>query len=280
MKVLETSLLREKFVIRDPGQRDGKSRVVATSNRLVIDLRDDSGRPVETFVVRAQNMHGCVRMAAQLLQAYLSIGPLLLSRAVPFSWKDAWDKAQSDYETAFNPQRWVVVYHDGAPIFSEGSYHSFLDTIEKCQMTNKGLYEETVALAEAVLRQSGKYIKIDYDGNVALNLNLEEKQGRIGVIVRGPDKTMTFSFLVTAKAVKRLNFPQCMGVAAAFLEGIQMAFMVAMNNEKMNLGKIKSDSTEARQTREAVLRLPRLNAEIASLEGSFDVRYRPERPEF
>jgi hypothetical protein len=53
-----------------------------------------------------------------------------------------------------------------------------------------------------------------------------------------------------------------------------------MNSEKMALGLLAANSAEGVQTREALLRLKRLNAEIAALEGSYEVRYRPERPEF
>ncbi len=70
------------------------------------------------------------------------------------------------------------------------------------------------------------------------------------------------------------------GRVAAFLEGIQMAFMVGMNEEKIRLGKIERHSKEDKQTREGRLRLGRLDAEISTLEGTFDVRYRPERPDF
>jgi len=39
-------------------------------------------------------------------------------------------------------------------------------------------------------------------------------------------------------------------------------------------------SVEEKHTHEAGRRLARLNGEIINLEGTFDVRYRPERPEF
>ena len=83
-----------------------------------------------------------------------------------------------------------------------------------------------------------------------------------------------------SKGDKQLNHPQCIGAAAAFLEGIQMAFLVGMNEEKIRVGKIERHSKEEQQTREARTRLGRLDAEISTLEGTFDVRYRPERPDF
>ncbi len=71
-----------------------------------------------------------------------------------------------------------------------------------------------------------------------------------------------------------------MSAAAAFLEGIQLAFMIGMNNIKIQLGIIERLSKDEKKNREAIRRLSRLSAEIANLENSFDVRYRPEKPEF
>ena len=277
--MLETSLLREKFILQEASAADGKSRLVASSNRIVLSLRRSNGALDEQFVIRSHNMHGAVRMAARLLMSYQSGGPLL-RRQMAFQWKDAWDAAQSEYETSYNPQNWVAVYHNGDVIFEEGTHLDVLNIIEKLQATNTHPYEHSIELAEADYRRNGRNIKISYDGNVALNLTMDEKQARIGVIVRGPLKTMTFNFLVTSKADKPINLYSCMYAAAGFLEGIQLAFMVGMNNEKIRLGLIPASSREKIQTSEASTRLVRLNAEIASLEGSFDVRYRPERPEF
>ena len=279
MKSLETSLLREKFILQEPAAADGKTKIIASSNRIVLDLRRGDETLDERFVIRSHNMHGAVRMAARVLQGYQSGGPLL-RRQIPFPWKDTWDAAQSDYETKFNPQRWIAIYHQGGMVFEEGGHHAVLDAIEKLQVNNTKPYEHSIEMAEAEYRRSGRNLKISYDGNVALNLNLDEKQARVGVIVRGPLKTMTFNFMVSGKGGKPISFYSCMYGAAAFLEGIQLAFMAGMNSEKMTLGLLPPTSAEGVQTRDALLRLKLLNAEIASLEGSFEVRYRPERPEF
>lgn len=278
MSKFNTFLLREKFIIHDSGKA-AEGPVVALSNRMVLELLDEKGKPEDTLVVRAHNMHACARLAARIIQAHES-GGSLLTRAVPFDWEAAWDTAVSDYEKAFNSQLWAIVYYVGRPIFQKGEHHYFLDIIEKCQASNRGEYEKSIKMAEDAFRTMGRVVKIDYDGNVALTLTLEPKQSRIGVIVRNPTKTATFNFSVAPKGDKQLNHPQCIGAAAAFLEGIQMAFMVGMNEEKIRLGKIERHSKEDKQTREGRLRLGRLDAEISTLEGTFDVRYRPERPDF
>lgn len=278
MKAFHTSLLREKFTIHDPGAPAEKS-VIALSNRVVVELRDKTDELQETFVIRAQNMHSCIRMTARIVQSYMQAGPILL-RGKPFDWDAAWDGIVNNYEQTYNPQRWLVVYNRGKPIFKSGEIHPLLDLLEMCVESNKGPYEAAIPMAEETFKKTGKVVKIEYDGNVALVVNYTKDEAKNGVILRGPDKTTTFSFTTTPKDDKPLNFSQCLTAAAAFLEGMQMAFMVGMNGIKIQMGLIDRHSDEEKQTKEARTRLSRLSAEIANLEAGYNVRYRPERPEF
>lgn len=288
MHQLTTSLLRERFIIHDPfsdvsDSQAGGGLIVAASNRLVIDLEnhDNPGATKESFIIRTQNMHSCLRMAAKVIQSYQQ-GGAILNRHNPYKWQAAWEtSALNEYEQSFNPQHWVSVYHNGKSVFSAGAHHPLLDVIEKCNAQNKGDYERSVPLAEEAFKRSGKVVKIDYDGNVALAVNLEKNHGRCGVIMRGPSRTTTFNFLLQSKnAAEALNIPQVLSASAAFLEGIQLAFLVGMNEEKIRRSLIERHSVEEKQTREARQRIGRLNGEIASLEGTFEVRYRPEKPDF
>ncbi|MGB4056860.1 MAG: hypothetical protein WBK77_02110 [Alphaproteobacteria bacterium] len=281
MKELATELLREKFVIHDPtaGMTDDKGPTIALSNRMVIPLKNDKGEIRETIIVRAQNVHGCVRMAARIIQAFESGGPLL-NRAGAFNWETTWDVVSGDYERNFNPHRWIALYHNGKLIFSAGPHHPLLDIIENRAASAHTKYADSIRQAEEIIRKSGKVVRIEYDGNVALTVDLEKAQGRCGIILRSANKTTTFNFSVAAKNDEGLNIPQCLGTAAAFLEGIQLAFTVGMNGEKVKRGLIERHSTEEKHTQEGARRLGRLNAEIANLEAVFTVRYRPEKPEF
>lgn len=281
MNKLSAELLREKYLVWDPTAGVDCGPVVALGNRMVIPLIDKQGQKQETFVVRAQNMHSCVRMAARLIQAFAS-GGNILGRVPPyiFDWAAAWNSVCGDYEQNFNPQRWVAVYHQGKSIFEKGARHALFDILENCAASHHGLYEECVPIAEKMIQKTGKAIKIDYDANVALVVNLAGAQGRTGIILRSPGKTTTFNFSISTEEGLSLNIPQCLNTAAAFLEGIQIAFMVGMNGEKIKHGIIPRHSQEEKKTQAAALRLGRLNAEILNLETHFDVRYRPEKPEF
>ncbi len=275
-----TSLLREKFSILDPEikGRENNKPVIALSNRMVADMKSGD-KYHEEFVIRAHNMHSCTRMTALVLQSFYQGGPIM-NRHTPFDWSASWDKIVNEYEYAYNPQRWIAVYHKGRIVFEAGEHHMLLDVIEQCDARNTGQYDESVALAEDAFKQLGKTVTIDHDSNVALVVTFEDNECRVGVIMRGPDRTTTFNFKANGTKEKPLNTPQCLSGAAAFLEGIQLAFMVGMNNEKIRLGIIKRFSNEEKQTKEAKKRLSRLSAEVANMEAAHDVHYRPERPEF
>lgn len=281
MQELNTSLLREKFIIHDmdPSSDAIGTTLQALSNRLVIDLKNKAGAMQERFVIRAQNMHSCVRVAARIIKTFETAGPIM-NRTKAYDWEAAWDSIVNDYEYQFNPERWVAIYHKGRCIFKSGDHHLFLDVIEQCDARNKGKYEDSIPLAQDAFKQAGKVVRIEHDANVALVLDLKGTQGRIGVIMRGPERTTTFNFSVNSKDKKPLHIPQCLAAASCFLEGIQIAFLVGMNGEKLRIGLIERFSKEEKQTKAARGRLSRMNAEIANLENTYDVHYRPERPEF
>ncbi|MEZ5815016.1 MAG: hypothetical protein R3E13_09930 [Alphaproteobacteria bacterium] len=275
-----SSLLREKFVIHDAKAGPKDRGTVALSNRFVVELRDAQEKRVETFIVRGHNMHSVVRMAARIIHDFDNGGPISI-RQSSYDWEKVWDSIVNDYEYAYNPQRWAAIYAGGKCVFEAGERHPFLDMIEKCDADNKLDYDYAVPLAEKLFQQAGQEVRIEHEANVALSVNFEEGAGRLGIILRGSNKTTTFSFTARPKGKNdALNIPQCLGAAAAFLEGVQMSFMVGMNIEKIRLGIIERLSKEEKQTREGRQRLTRLAAEISNLENAFDVHYRPEKPEF
>ncbi len=281
MKEFNSSLLREKFILNDlDADLDEEGAVIAVSNRMVVDLKNRMGDLEERFVVRAQNMHLCVRMATRLLQAYLQTGKIL-GRKNEFDWAVAWEPIINEYERKYNKARWIAVYYKGRILFEDGKgRHPFLDIIEKCAAAREGIYEEAIPMAEDAFRQSGKTVNIKYDGNVALVVHLERMQGRCSVILRGPTKTTTFNFTATPHGKEPLNFAQCLAMSANFLEGIQLAFMVGMNEEKLRMRIIELRSDEDEQNKMAKRRLSFLSSQISSMEAGFQTRYRPERPEF
>ena len=275
----QSSLLRERFIIHDPDStRSDNSSITALSNRMVVSLQKDADTPAEEYIIRTQNMHSCIRLTSRIIHSF-NIGGSLLNRAKPYDWEATWEPVVNDYERVYNEERWVCVYHRGKVVFESGERHPLLDLIEKCDFENDKDYEYAIPMAEDAFKQTGKVLKLDYDANVALTLTFDGGEGRCGVILRGANGTTTFNFKTSPKNDEALNIPQCISASAAFLEGIQLAFMIGFNIFKINVGILDRNAAEDKQTKEAQRRLGRLNAEISNLETVANVRYRPEKPE-
>lgn len=281
MEDFNASLLREKFTIRDvmPAGDEHDKPVIALSNRLSMPMLSDDGKTREEFIVRAQNMHTCARFGAKIAQEFQDYGSLL-ERKKPFDWDYAFKSIIRGYETRWNPDIWIAVYHKGRIIYEGGAgeRHPFLDIIEQCDSRNKGDYAKAVAVAEDAFRQAGKAVNIKHESNVALVMHITAKEGKCGIISRGPNRTTTFNFVAKKKAGRNVKVSQCLSASAAFLEGIQLAFRVGMTNMKVHYELIENTSNEAHQGKDASQKLGRLNGAITQFENLLDVSYRPDRP--
>jgi hypothetical protein len=277
------SLLREKFVIRekdtDEDTHAKKLNIVAPSTRMPVSLSlQSSSLPPEDFVIRTHNMHSCARMAAKLITDFEKRGPIM-SRQISLKWDKLWEDCLTPYERAHVENLWVCIYHKGKPIFQTGEHHSFLDVIEKCDSLNKGKYDDSIAMAERAFKQAGTDVTITYDSNVALVAELELKKSRCGMILRNPVRTTTFNITIEEiDNTGHMNIALGLMASADFLEGIQLAFFVGAQQEKLRRGDIKEFSPEYKKMREARSRIVMLDAEIGAIENMYKVRYRPEKP--
>ncbi len=283
MSEFNASLLREKFVIHDAAPVDmiDNEPIVALSNRIKFTLTSKDSDKTETYVVRAQNMHTTARLSAQMAKDFYDHGSLI-DRPKPFNWERAYLAITKGYEADWNPNRWVAVYHNGRVIFKGGSSypHPFLDVIEQCDARNKEDYEKSIEIAKDAFKQAGKLVNINHDANVALIMKVSDDEGKCGVILRGPIKTTTFNLTAYPKGGRDVKPSQCLTVAAAFLEGIQLAFLVGMTSQKIRYDLVESSSDEGRKADAASRKLGRLNAAISQFDNLLDVNYRPDRPNF
>ena len=271
----DTSLLREKFLIKEDGVDKEHHRVV--SNRLVLKFKDDKDK-AHKFIVRAQTMHNCIRLAARIMQAFQrgTIAELTVDKA---KWKDIWEKSLSNYDQKFNPHLWALVYHDGDNIFSSGAPHAFLDMIERCDASSRDEYDASIKIAERAFAKAGNKIDIAHEGNVGLVINVKEDHGRCGVILRNALQNATFNMTLHSKSnaddgeYLSVTPSLCLNTSAAYLEGIQLAFMLGMAKAgKGNLDKKAQD--------EGLKRLGEVTREIDQFENTYDVKYRPDKPAF
>jgi hypothetical protein len=275
---INTTLLRERFVIRDTESPE-VAPIVAVSNRLALPLHDANGDLTDTFIIRAQNMHSCIRMAAQILNSFVQHGPIL-QQSKAFDFEEAWKKSGSTYENAHNKNRWGIVYHKGTEIFTSGSPHSFLGIIEKCDSKNPGNYDRSIKMAEEAFHKTGRKIEISYEANIGMVLNVKPDIGRCGLIYRGAERNATFNFTTEPNAERNVSPVHCMNICACFLEGLQLAYSVGIAKDKVKLSIIKKFSPEEKEAEQASHRIGELNLELNIFENRYKLKFRPEKPEF
>ena len=280
MTEFRTSLLREKFTISEKTDKKADP-VITMSNRIVIPLISEDKIDNETYIVRTQNMHSCVRLAAAITKEFFERGTIA-NRATPLPWSEIWMDVIKGYERDWNEQIWCTIYNKGRVIFQKGEHHAFLDIIEQCDASNKNEYAQSVELAEDAFSQAGKDIRIHHETNVALITACAKEQAKCGIIVRSANGATTFNYTAVPKSnnPKPIHAHTTLTVAAAFLEGVQLAFYVGFMNKKQEYNLIEKYSDESRQYRRATERLKNLDRAIGLYENQFNLSYRPERPIF
>lgn len=281
MEDFNASLVREKIILVDDGvdearaAAEGIGPTVIRSNRIFLKLGQRAA--TEKIVVRAQNMHTTLRLAGKILFSYYKNG-LFLDRPGPYDWAAQWDAVLSDYEREFNPDIWAAIYINGKAVFKTTT-SPFVDVIEKCALLTIDNYDATMEVTESALKQVGRAVRISHSSNVAAVFTDADKTMRCGVIHRSKDRDTTFSF-TAAGGETHNRVVQSFSVAAAFLEAINLQFVVRDLQGKMKRGEIAKVSKEANRLRVGTARLIALDKGIASFEDIYDVKYRPEKPQF
>lgn len=276
MFLLNTTMLREKFTVTE---KDGAAPMIAMGNRILLPLVSKSGRSDERLVVRGQNMHTTLRMAAMLTKTFYRDGPIL-SRSPSYPWGPNWESALPEYERNTNAGSWVSVYAGGRCVFKQGNYHPFMDVIEQCDARNRDEYDRAVSIAESAFNMAGRGVTIDHNSTIAMVIGAMSDKTRVGLMFRNPRRSTTFNFAIDPKKtsitrdVAIAQPHQCLLQAAAWLELVQLSVTVGFYRARRGGAMDDAPTLEAAQRR-----LGRLNAEIVQFEESFDVHYRPERPD-
>lgn len=292
MKELNTSLMRERFVVKDlklkqkvdshpegsnEAAKNNDDTIIIKSNRFVIPLR--TGNLVERFVIRGQNMHCVLRLASKMIQDFDRHGPLM-NREIAVKWDELFDQFLSAYERQYNPDNWMVVYYKGKVVYHHGDYHPFLDIVEQCDAVNEGDYDHAVKLTENIFAQAGKKVEVDHYSMMGMVISARPGMGRCGLIRRAPSRNTTFSFSAKDSEDFQVQIPHCINVAAAYLEGINLSYIVGIVNAQVKLKILTKTSKEAQQADKARSRIHSLNSEVQLFQNQLETRYRPEQPIF
>ena len=120
-------------------------------------------------------------------------------------------------------------------MFSDGNYHNFLDVIEQFNTLNKGQYENALVAAQDSFDKLGKDVDIEYDVNIALVTVIDELSGRCSMILREPERTTTFNYSVKpGEHIKQVDPSHVLNTCAAFLEGIQLCYIIGTNTQSLS----------------------------------------------
>lgn len=277
MEDFNTSLVREKiiFTFGGIGEETEKEPVVIRSNRIFLRLGQTGD--AEKIVIRAQNMHTTLRIAAKILHSYYEGGPLL-SRGEPFDWENLWDQARSGYEKEYNQQLWCALYVNGKSVFKTIT-SPFVDVIEKCALLTLDNYDTTMGVTESALKQIGHAMRINHNSNVAAIFTDNGDNMRCGIIHRTDKKDVAFNF-TAVNGQQHTRIIQSFGATAAYLEAFNLRFMIHMLRNKIRMGEARTVSPENSQIRAAITRQGAISRAILSFEEVYDVKYRPAKPDF
>ena len=279
MMLLNTSLLRERFTITE--DESGQKPLQAFGNRILLPLKSKNGEISERFVIRAHSMHMALKMAAEITKEFYEHGPII-NRMIKLRWREIWFDISSDFERPHTPETWISIYHNGRPIFQDGDHHPFLDIIEQCDIKNRDEYDRALPLAVEIFKQAGKTVEIDHDVNIAAVIGVTEDSTRCGLILRAPDKTSTFNFTMKTNREKHFKPAPHHGLelSAIYLEAIQLAVATGYIEQEIKQGKLRETSDKGQKAKSSYHRIGRLNTTIESFEKTYDIRYRPEKPDF
>jgi hypothetical protein len=277
MEDFSTSLLREKIAFIDDNTPpdtdvpdDGPN--VVRSNRVFLKLG------TEKVVTRAQNMHTTLRLAGKVMADYYKNGAFT-PRLDKLAFDAEWAGIMSNYEREFNPYNWAAVYVNGQPAFRTKT-SPFVDVVEKCALLASDNYDATMKVTHAALQKLGRAVRIEHTTSVAAVLTDNGKNIRCGIIYRDGKRDVTFQFTAVG-GDQRNRVVQGMGIAAALLEAINLRFVVDTLGAKLGEGGSgMKGSADANQHRAATGRLVALDKGIMAFEENYEVRYRPEKPDF
>lgn len=281
MSEFQTSLVREKIVFNDleGGNADQLTPDnIIRSNRIVLNL--SRGKESETVVIRAQNMHSTLRMAAKVFNSFYKGGGGFLKRDKMPNWQVMWTQTMSAYEQDYNAENiWAAVYINGNAVFRTKQAR-FMDVIEQCALVTRDKYDNTKDVAEYALKQLGRDVKIIHESNIAAVISDKSESLRCSISHRSDRKDTVFNFLMQNGGGRTDRVHHAFVMAAAFLEGINLGHLVRARRQLLAQGEISKNSQEARQMYAAQRRQLTLNREIIAIEALYKINYRPEKPDF
>ena len=250
---------------------------ISRSNRIALTL-EARPRKKELVVIRAQSMHTALRMASKVMFSYYKNG-VFTGREHPFEWLECWKGIVSGYDKQFNPDLWGAGYINGKAVFKTKNV-PLIDIVEQCALLHIDDYDKTLGLAQEAFHRLGHNIEVDHSTKIASVFYDKGDTMRCGIIHRsedGGDATFNFS----ARGGEQHNrVVESLRISAAFLEGNNLRYTAKKLQHMIQTGAVHKASPEATHLRRATARLMGVTRVVGYFEDIYDVKYRPEKPDF
>lgn len=288
MQKFGAKLIRERFVLTRQNRLNEEPQL-ALGNRLEFECYDSRGEKSARFVVRAQNVHTTLRIAARVARHWYDHGDVQTSGPNRFNWKYEYKETTKEFEEKWNPECWACIYRNGKILFGAEppDKTQLFDIIEQVYAYEKGDYGNIAGAAEEMFAKAGKNIAIEYDGDMAMELVGTPESVKNRIIYRDTDgrnkmelqmKQKDMSYLIGEKG-SPVKLSECLTVAAVIFEGYQLGFFAGRTNYHLSSGKIDLSNKDAQQTDHAIKRVIRLDQALKDLTNKYHLSFRP-KPNF
>ena len=287
MSNFSAELLREKFVFCQK-DRDDKSRnndidnlQKAMGNRLRISLSSKNDPTEEEFIIRAQNMHVCLRIGAHIAYHFFKNSTLTGEKSRQFPWQYIYNAVTHVFEKKWNPNIWAAVYSKGKCLFKAGdAYQPLLEVVEQSIAFQKGPYSKVVSVVEEMFEKSGNPVRVDYNCEPVIKLSGTEKNAKIHLLKRGPEDKEIIKISIKRKKRRNIGLAACLNASAAILEAFQLGFFAAKVNEQVIHKKLALANKEVMQGDQAARRISGMQRVLMDFETEYQVIYKPRAPSF
>ena len=284
MKDFSAQLTREKFLFhtKEEDTADIESLQKAMGNRLEISLYSREGGKKQRYIIRAQNMHICLRIGAHVAYHIYKFGSLTSQGGKQFDWPFIFDALTEVYEKKWNPYIWAAIYCNGKCLFKSGKQdQSLLEIVEKCMAYHDDIpYSSVVHAVEDMFRKAGTPVEIDYSGEPVINLSGTKQRARINLLKRAPTDKEVIKIEIKTKRRRNIGLASCLGASAAILEAFQLGFFAARVNEQVTHKKKNFNDKEVLQGDHAARRIANMKNVLRDFESEYLVNYSPRAPCF
>lgn len=287
----KAELVRERFILHPHRQQKpaGKNAQIAVGNRLNIQCFDHNGENKTDFIIRAQNIHTCLKIGAHVAEHWYNFAHLKTTGKDRFNWDQVYLSSVKDYEQRWNPDCWACLYSKGRVLHetAPNPKSQVLDIIEQVFAFEKCSYHHIVLTAQRLFDQAGRQVDIEYDSNTAMELFGNAGSVRSNITYRDVEGRSTLKLEMTQKKSKyvkgavgaKIKLHECLDVTALIFEGLQLGFIVGRSNYEINKGMISIGHRDSVQADFALRRITMLEKSLEALKQKHHLGFRP-KPDF